>query len=636
MAIRLLRALAVVVFAVVACEPAPAQSYTFNKTAAAARTPVATVMAANFTVNGTATISNTTVFSLQAGVGNNSDVKSVDYKEERSILRSDNDSSDSDDKNDSDSSDSDDDTDSSLSSSVVGSASSSGSSFTGFTIGNALNATSTIKSTYKNWVGSALGTAKDTACYREAHIAKHCPLGFDGKLGTCWAQCPFSYPVECGMECIRQNDDCALEIVSKVSSVAQAALSLATYGLYGEFKLMAKGLQIAFKCGKEMMGLVKALSKYVRTVQVSDPQTSQEQLLTMLYQTDNVVFDIPVTIMSCLGIKVNEQFKFADRVLNTAELALKEVIANGATIVSSWSAFTNFMKNITLGESISSLNETDITSLKSALKSNSTCGYDMKRLLDRTWMTVAEMRRQNPGISEDDIRVAMSKSNLALYEIPTVTNNCMEELIAESSESAAYTTRDTLRKSIGGIMDDLISSGTSNNGTFLSAGQYAYKIADKVATFYAVWDRSNMMGAVSEFFQTICGPTEYVGEIDDGTAKEALGLKTVERAFNNSAGNWTKIGDGAVTITFNSTDTEDVTVNIKSGGDKIAEVAVPSGKTVTWSSNVTALGGKTLYLDRWRPGFLGLPGTGGGSLLLWVPRSTQGGSFQLTAMLNVS
>ncbi|RLN48513.1 hypothetical protein BBJ29_001767 [Phytophthora kernoviae] len=141
---------------------------------------------------------------------------------------------------------------------------------------------------------------------------------------------------------------------------------------------------------------------------------------------------------------------------------------------------------------------------------------------------------------------------------------------------------------------------------------------------------------LSKFFQTICGPTEFVGEIDDGTAKEALGLSMVGKAFNHSAGNWTKVGDGTVSITFHSIDTKDVTVNIKSGGNKIAEVAVAAGKTVIWKSNAAALGGKTLYLDRWRPGFLGLPGTGGGSLLLWVPRSTQGGHLELEATLNAS
>ncbi|GMF22546.1 unnamed protein product [Phytophthora lilii] len=294
------------------------------------------------------------------------------------------------------------------------------------------------------------------------------------------------------------------------------------------------------------------------------------------------------------------------------------------------------MKNITLSEAVNSLNETGITSTKSALKSNSTCRYDMKRLLDQTWMTVAEFRKHNPDMSEDDIRAEISRSNLVLNDIPTATNNCMGELIAKSDEAAAYASRDNLRKTFGGIVDDLISSGTSSNGTFLSAKEYAFKVADMALAFYAIWDMWAVGGLASEYFQPICGPTELIGEIDDGAAKNALGMSIVQNAFNNSDGMWTKTGDGTVEIMFKSVDTEDVTVNIKSGGDKIDEVDVPAGKRVTWTSNVTVLGGKTLYLDRWRPGFLGLPGTGGGSLLLWVPRSTQGGNLQLTAVLNVS
>ncbi|EGZ17860.1 hypothetical protein PHYSODRAFT_414593, partial [Phytophthora sojae] len=65
-------------------------------------------------------------------------------------------------------------------------------------------------------------------------------------------------------------------------------------------------------------------------------------------------------------------------------------------------------------ETVDSLSEKDITNLKPALESNSTCGFDMKRLLDHTWLTVAELRRLNPGISEDNIRVIMSQSNLVL------------------------------------------------------------------------------------------------------------------------------------------------------------------------------------------------------------------------------
>ncbi|ETL41496.1 hypothetical protein L916_07547 [Phytophthora nicotianae] len=45
---------------------------------------------------------------------------------------------------------------------------------------------------------------------------------------------------------------------------------------------------------------------------------------------------------------------------------------------------------------------------------------------------------------------------------------------------------------------------------------------------------------------------------------------------------------------------------------------------------------KTLYLDRWRPGILGLPGSGGGSLLLWVPRSSEGGHLEMHVRINPS
>ncbi|GMF22547.1 unnamed protein product [Phytophthora lilii] len=48
-----------------------------------------------------------------------------------------------------------------------------------------INATNTIKSTYVNWVGTALDTSSTTACYREAHVANACPMEFDSS-GTCW------------------------------------------------------------------------------------------------------------------------------------------------------------------------------------------------------------------------------------------------------------------------------------------------------------------------------------------------------------------------------------------------------------------------------------------------------------------
>ncbi|EGZ22325.1 hypothetical protein PHYSODRAFT_330145 [Phytophthora sojae] len=504
-----------------------------------------------------------------------------------------------------------------------------------FLLGHRTTAVSTIESTYKNWVGP-LTKSPNTACYRESHFGKTCPHDFNHKMGMCWAQCPLAYPVKCGMECIRQNDDCALEIVTKVAVVVQATVAMGAFNLYGQFKLMAKAVQTAFRCVKDLSIFVRQFAKVIRSIKVSDPQTPQDKLLLILYYSDKFIFDLPVTIASCMGIIVKPNVRFADKILNTAELVTREVMVNADSILDSWDSFKGFMKRVLLGQVIANVTETEITSLTSALKSNTTCGYDLKRLADRTWMTVLALRKRNPDMSENELRVEISKSSLVLNEIPIATNNCMKELVAESDETTAYATRMTLRKTFGVIVEDLIKSGTSDNGTFYTAEQYAYNVADKAFAFWGVWDIKGITSMIGEYFQTICGPTKFMGEIDDGPAADALGLSAVGKAFNGSFGNWTKEGDGTVTINFQSSDTEDVTVNILSAGDKVDEVDVSAGGSATWSSNVSALGGKTLYLDRWRPGLLGLPGTGGGSLLLWVPRASQGGNLELNVKLNVS
>ncbi|GMF12475.1 unnamed protein product [Phytophthora lilii] len=224
----------------------------------------------------------------------------------------------------------------------------------------------------------------------------------------------------------------------------------------------------------------------------------------------------------------------------------------------------------------------------------------------------------------------MQDTQLVTSDIAIVTNNCMEQLISESDEATAYKTREKIHIAFSSMIDQLVTTGKSNNASNEKSQQYLYTALSKTLISIAVtgFDLTGITGLIAAYLQTICGPTNFIGEIDDGTDPKTLGLTTIQKAFNTSSMSWTRKGDGAVIINFSSTDTKDVTVNIMSGGDKIDEVE--------WTSNVTALGGKTLYLDRWRPGFLGLPGTGGGSLLLWVPHASQGGHLEVEAKPNES
>ncbi|ETP33486.1 hypothetical protein F442_17981 [Phytophthora nicotianae P10297] len=500
-------------------------------------------------------------------------------------------------------------------------------------------AVSTVRSTYRNWVGP-WSISSDTSCYREAHIMDVCPSNFDRNelTNTCWTECPLEFPLECGMECARQNTDCGLEVASKVSALAMAVLGTATFGVIGEMVKLGKKLTWAVKCTHQLLLVMRGIIRYVRNVKTEDPQASQDKLLLMLYQTNNVVTDLPMVIYACMGKNIPSNLRLTQIVLATAQWMLLQALTYDDAIISSWQRFRAFMKGANFTEAAEEITEGEIASLETAMQQNSSCAGDLKSLTDRVWMTVNEYREDNPGISDDELRLKISESDLVLYDVAIVTNNCMHQLISESSVETAYKTREALRKTFGVIINDLIKSGKSDNGTSLDEKAAAYKWIDMgLSTISAsMIDPTDIATLLSEYIQTICGPTQFMGEIDDGTEDATLGLNTLQRAFKGSSSSWTRVGDGAVIINFTSTDTKDVSVNIMSGGDKIEEVDVKAGGTAQWTSNITTLGGKTLYLDRWRSGFLGFPGTGGGSLVLWVPRASRGGHLELNVKINVS
>ncbi|KAK1941547.1 hypothetical protein P3T76_007413 [Phytophthora citrophthora] len=149
-------------------------------------------------------------------------------------------------------------------------------------------------------------------------------------------------------------------------------------------------------------------------------------------------------------------------------------------------------------------------------------------------------------------------------------------------------------ETFGVIVDQLIDTGTTDLGKNVAQDEYMLKVAN--------------MGLVvlSAVDPTGCGPIAYLGEIDDGSLRDALGLTTVDEAFVGSYGTWSRKGDGVVHLVFESVDKEDVTVVIHSGGDEYANVDVAAGATVVWDSTISELQDKSLYLDRWRPGIKGV------------------------------
>ncbi|KAI9985032.1 hypothetical protein PInf_004339 [Phytophthora infestans] len=145
------------------------------------------------------------------------------------------------------------------------------------------------------------------------------------------------------------------------------------------------------------------------------------------------------------------------------------------------------------------------------MRQNSSCAGDLKSLTDRVWLTVNEYRQDNPAITDDEIRLKISESDLVLYDVPSVTNNCMQHMISKSSLLTAYKTREGL---------------LSDNGTSLDEKEKAYKVVDFVFSTAAatLLDPTRITLLFSGYIQTVCGPTQFMGNIDDSTQPATLGL----------------------------------------------------------------------------------------------------------------
>ncbi|EEY69038.1 uncharacterized protein PITG_05209 [Phytophthora infestans T30-4] len=137
--------------------------------------------------------------------------------------------------------------------------------------------------------------------------------------------------------------------------------------------------------------------------------------------------------------------------LSTINWMLLNAIGYKENLFSSWSRFKAFLIGANFTEAANSINETEIGTLSDAMKSKSTCGYDLRSLTDRTWRTVNQLKIDNPGISEDNLRLKMQNTRLVRSDIGIVTNNCMEQLIKESDEATAYKTRETIRTAFSGM-----------------------------------------------------------------------------------------------------------------------------------------------------------------------------------------
>ncbi|EEY59364.1 uncharacterized protein PITG_11379 [Phytophthora infestans T30-4] len=219
-----------------------------------------------------------------------------------------------------------------------------------------------------------------------------CPSNYDRNeaTNTCWTECPIKYPVECGMECIRQNDDCGIEVASKFSAFGITVLSSATFGAFGALEILGKKVWWAAGCSTLVMVTMRGILRYIRTMKAADPQASDRKILLLLFHSSIVVTDLPLTIAVCM----------------------KMPLAHADSIILSWQRFRAFLRGANFTEAAEKITKGEIKSLETAMKQNSSCGGELKSLVDRVWLTVNEYREENPGITDDEVRLKITDSDL--------------------------------------------------------------------------------------------------------------------------------------------------------------------------------------------------------------------------------
>jgi hypothetical protein len=441
------------------------------------------------------------------------------------------------------------------------------------------------------------------------------------------------------MECLPQNKDCTKAILSKVTSVVNVAMNAATGGLFGSLTKAGKLVKTGVKCGQQLFSITKKITEMVDEVEQGAVGATEDTILFAVNKADFVVYDLPAAVATCIGVPIPQGLNKASEVTpivqNVVEMAVG-LKRSGVNLLD-FKTFLNATKSVVPAAvaSIDALTPTETSSLANIVKTGASCGMDLNSVTNKVISMVQSFKTENPSATTDVIKFAVLNSDIVLKDLPQAASSCAAATKSVSSRETAatgYPGRDDIIKTAHTIIDGVVDASSKDDKP-VSNAEFGLSVANMGLDAIATIDPTGIAAMASEFLQPICGPTAYIGDIDSGAADQALGLNTVEKAFRGSAGMWAKAGDGQLKITFKSVDDKDVKVNVQSGGKKLYEVPVKKGETVEWSKPLSEFQGKTLYLDRWRGGILNIAGTGGGSLLVWVPNNKDG-ELTLTVQIN--
>ncbi|GLE09412.1 hypothetical protein PINS_up021042 [Pythium insidiosum] len=314
------------------------------------------------------------------------------------------------------------------------------------------------------------------------------------------------------MECLPQNADCAKAVMRKVGAVANVALNLASSGVFGNIAKASAGVQVGIRCGQQLFSVVQKIVGYIEEIEsgAARVDTTQQQLLYLLSKSDFAIIDLP------------------DRRVNVVTRILEQIVAsraNGVNVLQP-EAFLKLTADAGVGQSIAGMKPEDQAKLTQLIgQSSDSCGGRINDIIGKVIAAIRDIKKANPNTPTDVIRVAVMGSTLLLHDLPAAVSTCFDH-----SSPDGFAQRDGILKTVHVIIDKIIGSSSENEKP-IAWDKFVIKTADFGLGVIAMFDPTGIAKMAQEFVQPICGPTVFIGAIDDGPADQALGLTTVQKAF---------------------------------------------------------------------------------------------------------
>ncbi|KAG2935830.1 hypothetical protein PC114_g435 [Phytophthora cactorum] len=159
------------------------------------------------------------------------------------------------------------------------------------------------------------------------------------------------------------------EILSKTASVVSAVFNTVTAGIFGAVFSSYKNAKQSFLCAANIVGVIKSLIYYLRFQRTTAPEGTVEEMLAIAYQSNVVIFDLPIAVANCLGVEVSKTAQFANIVYIVVENIVKQVVVNGDQILSS---ATNVLALLSNSSAMTSAEDSTVEELQDLLDSNTT------------------------------------------------------------------------------------------------------------------------------------------------------------------------------------------------------------------------------------------------------------------------